>query len=533
MKNTAKILVVAMFAIILFSGLASAVTFESGAHTLDQTSGTHTFDITLKSTITETVIVNATTITKNDKTITFESQTVDLTADTSKVVTITYTVQNGFNFDYTNQEKTTLKTTGENPASQEVKFVESDYCGSKNEYEASIELKIDDIDVDLGFGDEDDYWYLRDTVKIDVLFEDPNVDIEDIDIEWELWSNGRKIDDGEESMSDVDENDDDTITLTIKLDENMDDYDEEATLYVRAIGKTNDKDDDKDNKKVCESDSKTVDISLDKNFVIADELKINEKDFDYTKIEVSCEQEITISGEVVNIGTKDQDDLYLELYNKALGVNKRIEFDNIDSFDSEDFSYTFKVPENMAVGTYKVSVEVFDEDNDLYENDEDDKATQTIQFAITESCKAVKPTIAVKPLDVSPKAGEEMIVTTTITNLGDKPVIYTTTAEGFQEWAILKDVTPEVVSLAKGESKEVKFKFEVKKDAEGDKFFNVETIESGKTVLSQPVSVKVEKAAVLVDAFNKKNLQIIGIVVLNLILLVAIILVARKILKKK
>lgn len=538
MKNTAKLFTIAMFAIILFSGLASAVTFESGVRTIDQTSGT--FTVTIKSTVDETVTVSVDTITKNSKTITFDSQDIVLTANVAQDVTISYTVESGFDFDFSDGQVTsTIKTTGANAATQTVKFVESSYCGSV-ENEGDLRVTIEDVSVKEGFGDDDDYFYAQDTIEVELNIDNKGSwDIENIEIEWEMYNdNGEKIMDGDEDDIDLDEGDDETIDVKIKLDEDIEDIiGKEVTFYFKVQGDIDDnKAEDLDGKATCDyAKSKSIEVR-DEDFVIVDDLHFNDKEVIDIAQTFSCGEQVTVTGKIYNIGSDDLDETYLEIDSSSLDLYKKLEWDEIDSGDSETFSYTFSIPKETEEKTYKLRFEVLDEDKDVFENKEDDKSTRTIQFKVEGNCKVVEPKMAIKPLDVLPKSGEEFKVTTTITNMNDKNALYTLNADGFQEWATLKDLSSEAITLASGESKEVTFTMVAKKDAVGDKYFNIEVIEGAQTVLSQSVSVTVEESSALgnvEDLFNKKNLQIGGIVLLNLILLVAIILVARKILSKK
>lgn len=540
MRKAISIFTLAIFATFMFATLASAIiTISGNTDGLSQAEGTRTIELTISSTKNETVSISIEDLKDDDSDyILFElsqdSVVLDESNNNTAEITLTYTIQNAFDFEFGKEYSTKLKLNGteSNNKEKEVSFKETDFCEDINE-DAGLEVKLDDFSVEFGFGDEDDYWYLRDEIKIDVELNDPSYDIEDIDLEWELYTtSGMRIDDGEESVSDIDENDDDKITFAIKLDEDIDEFSgEDAVLYVRAVGKIDDSG-SKDGDKFCSSDYKNVDVNIDDDFVITDEIKINSQSVDY-QVEASCGKEITLSGEVWNIGSDDQDDLYIEIYSKALEVNKRFEYEEIESFEDEEFSYTFSIPEGIEEGLYKLTIEVFDEDNDIYESKEDDESKRTIQFKVAGNCKIEKPSIYAE-LETEAKENKEIIIKSTIRNNEDSKQTFTVLAEGYEEWAKLLDVTPQVVSLESGETKDVTIRLKANKDSAGEKYFNIKANSNGKGDVSQPVLVSIQEGSFdIKDYMTKENLQVGGIVLLNLILLVAIILVARKILKRK
>jgi hypothetical protein len=547
MARKTSLFIVSIFALVLTLGLASAtisVDYSNVPSELSQNGGSFTLNITntnavnatdVNVTIPETIVDGSHKIQFNIEGDTNEYTIPNLTAKASQVITIEYAKDASFEFEFGQTYSTTLSIT-EN-ADRTLTFEKVDFCGDYDNYaDLKMTFKKKDVEVLSGYGKDDDYWYPMDQVQLEVTVEADDYDTEDLEIEWKLFIGDEEIDEGDFSISDLDKNDDSTETFTITLDEDIEKFDgEDATVYVRAIGVINDDDaNGRDEEDSCVSGSQSFDVNTDKDFVISTKTKINyEKVPEDSYLYFGCGDQITINSEIWNIGTKDQDDVEIEIYSNGMEVYKKFSFNEIDSFDSEDIEHVFLIPQEMEEGKYTLTIEVFDEDGDLFENDEDDESIETIVFMVEGNCKIVEPGISAA-LEGNAVAGKEMTIASTITNKEDKQITYTVIAEGYETWAELTEITPEVIVLGVGESKDVTFKFNIKKDIEGEKFFNIQTMTDGRNVGSQAIAMNVAKGSFDFDYYlTKENLQIAGIILLNLILVIAIILVARKILKKK
>jgi len=95
-------------------------------------------------------------------------------------------------------------------------------------------------------------------------------------------------------------------------------------------------------------------------------------------------------------------------------------------------------------------------------------------------------------------------------------------------WAEEASVAPNTVILQAGESKGVTVALKINSDAEGTNKFNIEVLSGSNFVLSQPVSVNVEKSGFSLG--SDWYLWLIG--AFNVLLIAAIIIVVIRILKK-
>lgn len=535
MKRNVLFIAMSILATVLLMSLASAtITLNSNTAELSQTGNSFTVSVT--SNETETITVTATSVTGDGQTITFIGETIAVTNGTQTDFNITYN-PTSFDFELGETYTTTVTINGtiSEAITTDISFEETTFCGSTDN-DANIKLNIEDINVISGFGDDDDYWYLMDEVEIELTIEPTTYDIEDVEIEWVLYNTaGTKIDDGDFSVSDIDEDDEETVTFTIVLDSNLDDFEgEDARLYVKAFGDIDDNSaGSNDGSRSCDSEMKEVDVITNDDFVIPTFVKVNNEKIVSSYAYASCEDDVTINFEVFNIGEDDQDDVSIEIYSKGLEVYEKFDYDEIRAFDSEEIEYTFKVPEGMDEGKSLLTIEVFDEDGDLFENDEDDESKITVQFMIEGNCKIVEPQVYAK-LDSEAISGRETIITATITNMEEGAKLYTIVPEDYSEWSVMTEFSPQVLSLEAGESADVTFKLKLNSDIEGERTFNIVIMDGDRTTVVQPMTFNVEKGLFNVkDFMTRENLQIAGIVALNLILLIAIILVARKIIRKK
>jgi hypothetical protein len=527
-----------MFALVLLLGLTSAaISVDPSSKVLSQEDGSFNITITGDSNETVTLSVGDITNSENSYIIDFEvPSSVVLNSENGYTAeaTVTYDIQSGFDFEFTKEYSTTIEVKGSSNETVEISFEETGFCYD-NDDKANLVLEIEDVKVANGFGDEDDFWYLMDEIEFELTLEPRAYDIDSVEIEWAIYNTaGKKIDDGDLSVSDIDEDDEETITFSVTLDSDIEDFeDENAVIYVRAVGKIDDKDSSYDGDKSCEWTSREVEVVTDDDFVIPANILVNEENDIFQYITAPCGETVTVSFDVWNIGEDNQDDVSVEIYSKSLEVYKKFDFDEIEAFENEEIVYEFVVPQEMDEGKRSLTIEVFDEDGDLFENGEDDESIVYLYLNVEGNCKLVEPGISAV-LEGEAVSGEEIAVVSTVTNNEDSQMTYTVVADGFEVWAELSSINPEIVLLEAGESRNVTFNFKAKDDIEGEKFFNIQTLTDGRIAGTQAVSMNVlKKGFDFKDYLTRENLQIAGIVLLNLVLIIAIIIVTRKILKRK
>jgi len=398
-------------------------------------------------------------------------------------------------------------------------------------------LRIKDININnkgmssTQFGDDNE-WFPLEEIEVEIEIENKgNEKIEDIEIEWGLYDTQEDewiIDLEDEKDFDLKEDKEEVITVSFNLNgdldvdlEDLNDGDH-YVFYVIVNGYDNDLEDN-----VCESDSEDIELIIESDFVILDEVDLPEM--------VSCGSELAISTNVYNIGDEDQDEVKVFIYNKELGISEKVEIGDIDAFDHEKLDVILEIPQDTEEKMYYLEFTVLDEDSDTYENDYDDDLSKfLIPFSVDGSCDAESKVLVSAVLESGGKAGQDLVIRATVTNIGTQLTTYNLGAAGYADWANSVDIDQGIIVLNEDESKDVLFTFDVMKGASGDKLFDIEVLSDGELIVKQPVSVTIEgKSGIgFGDAISSDNWYLWLIGALNIILVIIIIVVIVRITRK-
>ncbi len=319
---------------------------------------------------------------------------------------------------------------------------------------------------------------------------------------------------------------DTTITVNFQIDklsklqeDNTDNY----KFYVWATG--NDED---TSEKTSVSTSEDVTLDIDDDFVVIDNIQ-------FSSDTVSCGSELQVTADVSNIGNSDEDNVYVIIYNKELGINQKVEIGDINSLDSENLDATINLPNDATEKQYDLIFRVYDEDNDIFENDNSDEAEFFAPITL-DSCSTIPPASVSANVLSDVKSGQEFEVKLTITNADTKVNTFNIALSGYSTWASLVNLEKTSVTLNAGESQDVLINLKANDDASGNQNFNVEITEGNK-FLSQSVPVTVVKSSFfpsITGLFTSgNNWYLYGIGALNLFLVLIIIVVAVRISRKK
>ncbi|HKZ34075.1 MAG TPA: putative S-layer protein [Candidatus Nanoarchaeia archaeon] len=381
---------------------------------------------------------------------------------------------------------------------------------------------------------EDDEWFPFEEIEVDMEVENEgDDDIDDISVEWGIWDTEQNqwvIDLDEEDEINLKDGDEETLTITFNIDDDMDvDLDElgdgdHYRFYVVATGTV----DNSTSPETCASDFETASIVIESDFVILDNFNVPET--------VQCGETVTITADAWNIGDNDQDEVSVFVTNNELGVREDIAVGDIDAFDRQQVSLTFSVPSDAEEKTHRLSFEVFDEDNDLYENDfDDDPAEFSVPLQVSGGCGAAagEGEVSVVANIVSGgREGQELVVRATVTNTGDSQQTYSLNAAGFEDWASSFSLDTNSLTLGAGESGNVLVTLDVNDGAAGSRTFFLELVSEGQ-LARQPVTVSISgRGAGITGLITEGNWYLWGIGLLNIILVVVIIVVAVRIARK-
>ena len=523
-----------VFALVFLIGFSSAtISLTSPVTTLSQSSGS--FDFTVSSDQNETIDLSIPSISDGSgHTIIFslssEQITIDTSVEDSVLITVDYVVESGFNFQFEKTYTAKLNATGSvsGEVTKAFNFEGSSFCEFSNQ--GNLKVTVKDIKVTSDSFGKDNKWFVFDTVEVKVEIRNSGrEDIEDVVLEWGLYNTQSKkwtIEVDEEDEFDIDKGDRESITIKFKLDDSMDEDLEDLSkgkyiFYVRATGEI--ADGTHEGESTCASDSKEGELMLEKNFVVLYNLKAPEVS--------QCGSEAHISGDVWNIGSKDQEDIYLKIYNRELGIDEEIQIGDLDSFESTDFDLILQLPEDIVEKAYYLTITVYNEDNKVYKNKDDKESKSSLQLNVQGNCAVAKASVTAV-LESGGQAGKEMIVKATIKNTGKKTSSYSLNVGGYTGWASSATLDKSSLTLNAGQSEDVLLTFNVKRDALGNNLFTLDVLSGNELIVSQPVQVEITKKKFSLfggNLFSGENKYVWGIGLLNLILIILIIVIAIRI----
>ena len=418
----------------------------------------------------------------------------DLDAGESKVVSVSA----DFDSMKFGTKTVTIKAVGEDLASANVESgniafaIVEPFCKYG---EKGGNLSIEDINLDNDDG-ADDTWSLLDEITVDVKIRNNGDDrIKDILVELALFdSSGKNVadeltfidDDGEEiDLGNLDDGKKETVTFTFKVPADFDDGN-----YKLAF------------KAYSEDLKETEECTGEYDGSIFEEIEVERED-DYGKaivfddlplaLEAMCGDIVRLNMDVVNIGDDEEDQTRVSLYNTELGLSSFVEIRNdLDGGDSESISFEFLIPEDAEEGLYTLLLSAdyeYDDDDDEYDTSSDDDTKITLKVI---GCNVVVDNfVAISNVDLDSDAiaGEEMSVSAKITSAKSGSTMFAIGSTGHADWAELSAISPSrIVTLEKGESEDVVFKFNVNEDVYGKKTFVIE-IRDGANVEMREVEV--------------------------------------------
>ncbi len=548
MKKETSLFFAMVLATFMLMSFASATTLNATnipTISIVGTTGSFTFNVISDSNGT----VNASLANINSQygsgVISFYAAPVTVSANTSTPMTVSYNVSDPdsyFNFLSSYQTKLTLN--GQNSSSNvyTVTLNDNDFCTGIPNVANILRVDQPSFKIVNGYGDAD-HWYLLDNLSasVDVQNNNNNFDLRNVKVEWALYTtNGNKIDSGSLSTFNLNAGDDKTVEFDFKLDKSMNRIDKSGGrvfLYVKASGTINNPNAPYtyDGNKSCSfyQNAQQSIIETGDDFMIPTDLTVNGNLLEdgYTLgNSVSCGSTVNLGGTIYNIGNSDQNSgSYVVMYNKELGLNQVFSLGSINSFESQDFSASFVVPKTADEKLYPVQFTVYDNKNRLFENGQNDQAIKNIYLNVSGGCAIAAPYVTAEISAGETKEGGQIIIHTYIRNDDKKTQTFTISPQNYNTWADLVNVTPETFTLSSGYSKDVYLTFNLKSGSAGNQQFDLVAVSNGQVASDKQIALSIAKGSV----FNGINWELVGIVALNIILLIAIIIVAVKILRKR
>ncbi|MDP4039892.1 MAG: putative S-layer protein [Candidatus Pacearchaeota archaeon] len=464
--------------------------------------------------------------------IVFNPQTFSLAGSAQQTINVIMDALNTFNFGFNN---VVVKATSGTITTEETFQVKKSFCDFG---QVGTNLSISKIDVQNNGNGEDHKWELLDEIEVEVEVENHNQD-DDLDVVIELAlfdSAGRNIADDLNYLSDSDGDEE-------KIELNINDGDEEKRFfrfrvpadfddgnYKLAVKVYNDEDgEDVDCRETSGNDLNRgfyQEIDIDRitekdRMVIVDDIEIDSQ--------ASCGDIVTGEFTVFNIGNRDQDRVKVLMRNTALNLDQEFEITNLDEGEEETIQFRFNVPLNTANGNHRIDFRtLYEYDDGIYEEESEDTFITTLEIlgctgTTTLGDNPSGSALITAALTSSAKAGQEMTVDATITNIGTETAVYSVSVTGFSNWASLSSISEPSFTLNPGQSKTVAFAFNINKDSKGTQIFTIQTT-SGDKIETQEVEINIESSKF--EFSFSDNTWIWIIAAINIILIVLIIVVA-------
>lgn len=400
---------------------------------------------------------------------------------------------------------------------------------------------IGQLSIDINDPDNNDEFAPGEIIELDIDVDNNDNDQMDVGVTAFLYNIDQDNNIIEEDSKVIEIGDDDSenfnLELQLPLDGDLDESDK-YKLFVKAY-------EDGDEDKNCAEDSIDIEIKREKHDTRIDEVALSPSI-------VSCGEVVESNIDVVNIGSSDENDVYVVLKNIELGLNEKsgeFKLDNGNDKDNDaSESITFTVPSDADEKVYQIEAIV---------NYNDDKNDNSKFVALTvEDCGEEEPTdtttgapdeagIEVLASSIEAK-GSTFSIPIKITNNADEQKTYSIGMANVVDWA--EEPSDKTLTLNGQQSSTVYFYVKANKDVSGKQSatVNVKDSATGKISATQTITLDLgEQAAAQLAPTDNTNVwdtikgyftgsnATVFWVILDVVLVVVAILVIKLLFMKK
>jgi len=354
-------------------------------------------------------------------------------------------------------------------------LVGPDLCGGSQ----TGDIRIDKFDVEDG----DDDFYPKDQIIVEVDVEnqygssDEDGDVEDIIVEIILFDldDGDELDDFESDSFDLDHGEDENDLDEFEL-EIPDDVEAGNDIRVYAVVYED------GNKDVnCRFESEEIDVKRRKHDVTVEKVTL-------LPSAVDPGDSVSVRVKVQNVGSRDEDDVTVNVKNSALsldGTSNQFDLDKYGRSDDEhSVTFDFVVPDDVKTGTYSLEISVYDDSDDIY-----DSGSEFVDLIVSGTGTGTQEpsggdsvvTLSILSFEGEVVPGDSISVPVKLVNTGESTATYTIEVMNADEWA--EAVSPKTVTLRPGQETTDYVYIMSKEDAEGKRSATV-SVKSGTEVLA-------------------------------------------------
>lgn len=346
---------------------------------------------------------------------------------------------------------------------------------------------IGNLEVSIKEPDDNDEFAPKDIVEIEVEVENyGDEDLDDIIVEAFLLvidkQNGEldRVEDVESEEIDIDEDDEEDFLLELELPNGDLDEDDEYILFVKAY-------EDNHEDEQCGEDQIDLDVEREKHDIFIEGFEVSPKS-------LSCGEELSVTFDLENIGTSEEDDMFITVRIPGLGVEETSGFFTLEEFDEDDndIKKTVRVgvPGDIALGQYLLEAEVFFDDGD-----ESHVMQETIQISecggdfVGDFIADLSSDVSIDPT-LDKRRGDDIRIPLEIENVGGE----------FAEFHVVlrnsgfMPTTSQNVLLAGKQSKTLYLESSIREDASfGDHVVNIDIFSEGNLIDQKEVIVRVKQ----------------------------------------
>jgi len=378
-------------------------------------------------------------------------------------------------------------------------------------------------------------WEPLDDVTVEVEVENNVGDDEDFVVEIALWDT---VDhdfielNGEDYLEEfifIEDDDSDSVSFDFEIPIELEDSNGRYELYVKAYV-------DGDEDSYCNSYAAS---SISDG---GDEIKVTKisqdivlRDLVFPEL-VKAGDTVDVSARAFNLGSLNQDKVMVVLSNTKLGLDIESSSFELDSGESNLVDFSFVVPTTAENGIYTlklISYFGYRENSDYYSKNEETDIKITVGGGVNATTTGTGLSGISASLESDAKAGSDLEITTTITNLGAASATFVVSALDYESWATLNSISDRTIILAAGESEDITISLKVNEGVSGEQTFKIES-RSGTKIDSKIVAVEIGGESLfssLASSFGSNTtLWIVGIV--NVLLIVLIIFLVVKVFRR-
>lgn len=537
MKSIFNILILATVSLLLIaSASASLIDVSKSDITFTKSQNVTNFDITAHDNtilqITNTLVL----VDDLGNSLSFKvsSSTLNFPVVNATTINVSY-ISNEFEFriqDYDVGQITIFAMNASDHSINETYTINAKILGSLCEFGTVGHISITEVS-----DDSDEWtWHPLEEITLSVEVENNYDDSKKIKIKPELYDvNGKKINlNIQEKSVNIDDSDSDIVDFLIKVPADV--KSGSFRLYVKAYlssGGEGSGCDDKWQTLYYQA----LDIEKDDYNVVID-LDALESSMPFI---VSCNQDVSFSLPIYNIGDYKEDSVKVLLKNKELGVLAEKTFENMHIGDYQTADFEFFMPSNATFNKVYLFDLITYFDYDDYDNTYSGSNSYSLKFKAGTDCKVVGDVTMSIALDSQQvMAGKEVKINTTLTNPTSASMAYSISVEGLGDWATVKSVSPQTITLAPNEKKTVITTLQLDDSAAGDKTFSIKVAFGGQAK-TQAVSMFVNENSASIfgniknwfgsDSWVGQHWSLLLIILVNVVLIAVIIFLAIKLSK--